>query len=45
MLPAYADASELVFYDPSTPELTVLPADRIGELCGNNSLKQEAAES
>lgn len=45
VLPAYADASELVFYDPSTPELTVLPADRIGELCGNNSLKQEATES
>ena len=44
VLPAYADASELVFYDPSTPELTIFPADRIGDLCGEQ-VNQEAAES
>ena len=44
VLPAYAFASELAYYDPSSPGLAVFPADRIGELCGE-TMKQEAAES
>ena len=44
VLPAYADASELALYDPSTPELAVFPADRLGERYGA-PLKQEEAEA
>jgi UDP-2,3-diacylglucosamine pyrophosphatase LpxH len=44
VLPAYADASELAYYDPESPELEVFPAARLAEVCGKPTL-QEAAES
>ncbi|MBR4253507.1 MAG: hypothetical protein IKQ16_00280 [Lentisphaeria bacterium] len=44
VLPAYADASELAYYDPSSPSLAVFPADRIADVCGK-PINQEAAES
>ena len=44
VLPAYADASELAYYDPSEPELDVFPAARIADVC-SKPIKQEAAES
>ena len=44
VLPAYADASELAYYDPSEPELDVFPAARIADVC-SKPMNQEAAES
>ena len=44
VLPAYADASELAYYDPDAPELAVFPAARIADICGKQTI-QEAAES
>ena len=44
VLPAYANASELAFYDPSSPPLRVFPADRLADVCCN-PMNQEAAES
>lgn len=44
VLPAYANASEIAYYDPSKPELEILPAARIADVCGK-SINQEAAES
>ena len=44
ILPAYANASELAYYDPAAPELAVFPADRIADVCCN-TINQEAAES
>lgn len=44
VLPAYANASELAYYDQAMPELAVFPADRLAEVCCN-PMNQEAAES
>ena len=44
VLPAYANAAELAYYDPAIPELTIFPADRIAEI-RDKSEKQEPAES
>jgi len=44
VLPAYADATELAYYDPDASELAVFPAARIAEVCGKPTI-QEAAES
>jgi len=44
VLPAYAAAAELAYYDPDTPGLTVFPAARIADVCGKTTI-QEAAES
>ena len=44
VLPAYANASELAYYDPAAPELAVFPADRIADVCCKPT-NQEAAES
>ena len=44
VLPAYADASQLAYYDPAAPELAVFPADRIADECCK-PMNQEAAES
>lgn len=43
VLPAYANASELAYYDPASPSLAVFPADRLAEAC--NPKNQEAAEA
>ena len=44
VLPAYANASELAYYDPSEPELDVFPAARIADVC-SKPMNQEAVES
>lgn len=44
VLPAYAEASELAYYDPAAPELEVFPADRLADMCSKTT-NQEAAES
>ncbi|MBR4717112.1 MAG: metallophosphoesterase [Lentisphaeria bacterium] len=44
VLPAYASASEIAYYDPAGPELAVFPADRIAGVCCK-PMNQEAAES
>ncbi|MBQ7730241.1 MAG: metallophosphoesterase [Lentisphaeria bacterium] len=44
VLPAYAQASELMYYDPAVPELSVLPAARVAGLCGSPD-KKEASGS
>ena len=44
VLPAYANAAELAYYDTATPGPVILPADRIAEICGKPE-KQETAES
>ena len=33
VLPAYASASEIAYYDPASPSLAVFPADRIADVC------------
>ena len=43
VLPAYAEASELAYYDPASTELAVFPADRIADECCKPTNK-EAAE-
>lgn len=43
VLPAYANASELAYYDPSAPELAVFSSDRIADVCCKPT-NQEAAE-
>lgn len=43
VLPAYADASELAYYDPAAPELKVFPAVRLAEE-RRELINQEAAE-
>jgi UDP-2,3-diacylglucosamine pyrophosphatase LpxH len=42
VLPAYANASELAFYDPAVSSLVVFPADRLDEVCGNRTVSREA---
>ena len=42
VLPAYANASELAFYDPAVSSLKVFPADRLDEVCGNRTVSREA---
>ena len=44
VLPAYANASELAYYDPSEPELRIFPAACIADVC-NKPMNQEATES
>ena len=44
VLPAYANASELAYYDPAAPDLAVFPADRIADVC-SKPMNLEAAES
>ena len=43
VLPAYANASKLAYYDPASPGLAVFPADRITDVCGKPT-NQETAE-
>ena len=43
VLPAYANALELAYYDPASPRLAVFPADRLAAVC--NPKNQEAAVS
>ena len=42
VLPAYANASELAFYDPAVSSLEVFPAARLDEACGNRTVSKEA---
>lgn len=44
VLPAYAENTELAYYDPDAPGLAVFPAARIADVCGKPTI-QEAAES
>jgi hypothetical protein len=44
VLPAYANASEIAFYDPSEPKLEIFPAARIADICSKQT-NQEAAEA
>ena len=44
VLPAYAEASELAYYDPASTELAVFPAARIADECCKPTNK-EAAET
>ena len=44
VLPAYAAASELAFYDPAAPALEIFPAARLAEVCCK-PINKEAAES